>query len=118
MYVLMNFKESRFFSLVMFKLYFFYLQLCLFFFLLIIRSNLHRDLMTLREDQLFMTQDLSTHQLRWNSVREEKIKVANLLSNAKRAEEELNRLAEEKHQVDLELKVNSFLKSVFFIMSS
>ncbi|XP_073299682.1 DNA repair protein RAD50-like [Primulina huaijiensis] len=69
------------------------------------RSNLHRDLTILREDQLFMTQDLSTHQLRWNSVREEKIKVANLLSNAKRAEEELNRLAEEKHQVDLELKL-------------
>lgn len=69
------------------------------------RSNLHRDLTTLREDQLFMTQDLSTHQLRWNGVREEKIKVANLLSNAKRAEEELSRLAEEKHQVDLELKL-------------
>ncbi|KAK4435834.1 DNA repair protein [Sesamum alatum] len=38
------------------------------------------------------------------NVREEKIKVANVLSNIKRAEEELDRLSEEKSQVQLDLK--------------
>ncbi|KAK6161696.1 hypothetical protein DH2020_005077 [Rehmannia glutinosa] len=68
------------------------------------RSTLIDDLDKLRVDQLAMQQDLSTLQLR-NSIREEKIKVANILSNIKRAEEELDRLAEEKSQVELDLKL-------------
>ncbi|KAG8369606.1 hypothetical protein BUALT_Bualt14G0031100 [Buddleja alternifolia] len=68
------------------------------------RGNLADDVDKLRVDQLAMEKDLSTLQLRWNSVREEKIKVANTLSNIKRAEEELDRLGEEKSQVELDLK--------------
>ncbi|PIN18897.1 DNA repair protein RAD50, ABC-type ATPase/SMC superfamily [Handroanthus impetiginosus] len=68
------------------------------------RSTLIDDLERLRVDQLNMEKDLSTLQLRWNSVREEKIKVANILSNVKRTEEEIDRLSEEKNQVELDLK--------------
>lgn len=78
-------------------------------YLLIIRSTLIDDTENLRVDQLTMQTELSTLQLRWNSVREEKIKVANILSNIKRAEEELDRLAEEKSQVELALKVIHFV---------
>lgn len=79
-------------------------------YLLTIRSTLVDDIEKLRDDQITMQQELSTLQLRWGSVREEKIKVANILSNIKRAEEELDRLSEEKSQVELDLKVNHFLK--------
>ncbi|KAK6161690.1 hypothetical protein DH2020_005071 [Rehmannia glutinosa] len=75
------------------------------------RSTLIDDLDKLRVDQLAMQQDLSTLQLRWNSIREEKIKVANILSNIKRAEEELDRLAEEKSQVELDLKADQYRKN-------
>lgn len=57
-----------------------------------------------------MDKDLSALQMRWNSLREKKIEVANTLSNIKRAEEELDRLFGEKSQVELDLKVSSFVE--------
>ncbi|GER39775.1 DNA repair protein RAD50 [Striga asiatica] len=68
------------------------------------RDTLTNDLEKLRSDELDMQRELSALQLRWNGVREKKIMVANTLSNIKRAEEELDRLAEEKSQVELDLK--------------
>ncbi|EPS72319.1 hypothetical protein M569_02430, partial [Genlisea aurea] len=68
------------------------------------RSVLHDEVDKLRQDQMAMEKDYSALQLRWNSLREEKIKVAHILSNIKRVEEELDHLAEEKIHVDLDLK--------------
>ncbi|KAL7105884.1 hypothetical protein ACP275_07G074600 [Erythranthe tilingii] len=68
------------------------------------RSTLIDDIEKLRDDQITMQQDLSSLQLRWGSVREEKIQIQNILSNIKRVEEELDRLSEEKSQVELDLK--------------
>ncbi|KAK4483342.1 hypothetical protein RD792_010528 [Penstemon davidsonii] len=68
------------------------------------RSTLLNDLEKLREDQLFMERDLSNLQSRWTSVREEKVKFANILSHIKRIEDDLDRLAEERSQVELDLK--------------
>lgn len=62
----------------------------------------------LRSEQIIMERDISTSLSRLNSVREEKIKVAHVLSNIKRVEEELDRMSEEKSQVELDLKVISF----------
>ncbi|KAL0382808.1 UNVERIFIED_CONTAM: DNA repair protein [Sesamum calycinum] len=69
-----------------------------------IQSTLIDEADKLRVEQMSLDKELTTLQLRWNSVREEKIKVANVLSNIKRAEEELDRLSEEKSQVQLDLK--------------
>ncbi|KAL6532168.1 hypothetical protein OROGR_014138 [Orobanche gracilis] len=69
------------------------------------RNNLIADLDKLRVDQSNMKEDLSSLQLRWNIIKDEKTKVANLLSNIKRVEEELDRLAEEKSQVELNIKL-------------
>ena len=55
-----------------------------------------------------MEKEISSLQSRWSIVREEKINVANILSNIKRVEDELDRLLEDKSQVDLDLKVTSF----------
>ncbi|XP_011084217.1 DNA repair protein RAD50 [Sesamum indicum] len=68
------------------------------------KSTLIDEADKLRVEQMSLDKELTTLQLRWNSVREEKIKVANVLSNIKRAEEELDRLSEEKSQVQLDLK--------------
>ncbi|KAH6816239.1 DNA repair-recombination protein [Perilla frutescens var. frutescens] len=62
------------------------------------------DIDDLRNEQTKMDKDLLALQLRWTSMREEKIKVGNILSNIKRAEEEIDRLSEEKSQVELDLK--------------
>lgn len=63
------------------------------------------DTERLRTEQLNMEREISTLQLRWTSVREEKIMVANSLSNIKRVEEELDSLSEEKSQLEFDLKV-------------
>lgn len=52
-----------------------------------------------------MENDLSNIQIRWHTLREEKVKAANTLRDVKKAEEELDRLVEEKSQVDLHEKV-------------
>lgn len=61
--------------------------------------------MELRTEQTGLQDDLCMVQNRWHSIREEKVKAANLLCDVKRAEEELERLTEEKNQVDLDEKV-------------
>lgn len=63
---------------------------------------------TLAKEEMQMRNDLSALQLRWGILREEKLRVANTLSNIKRVEEELDRLSEEKSQVELDLKVTGF----------
>lgn len=52
-----------------------------------------------------MENDLSNIRLRWHRLREDKVEAAKQLSNVKMAEDELDRLSEEKSQVDLDEKV-------------
>ncbi|XP_012071087.1 DNA repair protein RAD50 [Jatropha curcas] len=68
------------------------------------RDALRTELEKLRDEQRYMENDLSNIQLRWHSLREEKLNVANTLINVKKAEEELERLVEEKKQVELDEK--------------
>ncbi|KAL1548104.1 DNA repair protein RAD50 isoform X1 [Salvia divinorum] len=68
------------------------------------RNTLIDDTEKLRTEQMNMEKEISTLQSRWSIVREEKINVANILSNIKRVEDELDRLLEDKSQVDLDLK--------------
>lgn len=70
-----------------------------------IRDGLHNELEKLRDEQRYMENDLSNIQIRWHTLREEKVKAANTLRDVKKAEEELERLTEEKNQVDLDEKV-------------
>nr|XP_048333256.1 DNA repair protein RAD50 isoform X2 [Ziziphus jujuba var. spinosa] len=68
------------------------------------KDNLHNELEKLRDEQRYMENDLSNLQIRWHSLREEKVKAANVLRDVRKAEEELERLAEEKSQVDFDEK--------------
>lgn len=76
--------------------------------LLASRDTLHNDLEKLRDEQRYMENDLSNIQIRWHSLREEKVKAANMLQDVKKAEEELDRLAEEKSQLELDEMVRIF----------
>lgn len=80
------------------------------------RDNLHNDLEKLREEQRHMENDLSNIQIRWHTVREEKVRAANTLRDVKKAEEELDNLLEQKSMVELDEKVNEswtfFLKLI------
>lgn len=68
---------------------------------------MHGELEKLREEQRYMEADLSNIQMRWHSVREEKIRAASIFRDFERTEEELERLTEEKSQIDLDAKVIS-----------
>ncbi|KAL1221197.1 DNA repair protein RAD50 [Cardamine amara subsp. amara] len=68
------------------------------------KDQLHGELEKLRDEQIYMERDISCLQARWHAVREEKAKAANLLRDVTKAEEDLERLAEEKRQLDLEVK--------------
>ncbi|XWS13350.1 hypothetical protein CRYUN_Cryun36dG0030200 [Craigia yunnanensis] len=68
------------------------------------RDVLHNEVENLRVEQRYMEKDLQSIQLRWHDIREKKVEVANTLCNFKKAEEELEHLAEEKCQLDLEEK--------------
>lgn len=68
------------------------------------KDTLHNDLEKLRDEQRYMENDLSNIQIRWHSLREEKVRAANMLQDVKKAEEELDRLAEEKSQLELDEK--------------
>ncbi|XP_057477657.1 DNA repair protein RAD50 [Actinidia eriantha] len=68
------------------------------------KDSLHNDQEKLRDEQRYMENDLSSNQQRWHMLREEKVKTANALRDVKKAEEELDRLAEEKSQFDLDEK--------------
>lgn len=69
------------------------------------RDNLQNELEKLRDEQRYMENDLSNIQIRWHTLREEKVKAANTLRDVKKAEEELERLWEEKNQLDFDEKV-------------
>lgn len=60
-----------------------------------------------------MENDLSNIQIRWHTLREEKVKAANTLRDVKKAEEELEHLMEEKVQLDLDEKVVCSSKNYF-----
>ncbi|KAG6789895.1 hypothetical protein POTOM_006027 [Populus tomentosa] len=68
------------------------------------KDNLHNEVEKLRDEQRYMENDLSHIQIRWHALREEKVTAANMLRDVKKSEEELERLVEEKHQVELEEK--------------
>ncbi|MED6119967.1 DNA repair protein rad50 [Stylosanthes scabra] len=68
------------------------------------KDNLHNELEKLREEQRYAENDLSSFQIRWHTLREEKVKAANSLQDAKRVEDELERLTEEKAKADLDEK--------------
>lgn len=72
------------------------------------RDGLHNELEKLRDEQRYMENDLANIQIRWHTLREEKVKAANTLRDVRKAEEELDRLTEEKSQVDLDEKVIFF----------
>ena len=75
--------------------------------ILVTRENLQSELDRLKDEQRYMEKDLSSIQMRWHTVREEKTKATNILQGVKRLEEELERLTEEKTQVDLFLTLFS-----------
>ncbi|KAF8028011.1 hypothetical protein BT93_E0810 [Corymbia citriodora subsp. variegata] len=68
------------------------------------KDNLHNELEKLRDEQRYMENDLSNIQIRWHTLREEKVTAANTLRDVKKAEEELERLWEERNQLDLDEK--------------
>jgi len=74
--------------------------------LLVIRDSLQNDIEKLRDEQRYMENDLSSLQMRWHSVREEKLKVANQFAYIKSVQEELEHLEEEKSHLELEEKVS------------
>lgn len=73
--------------------------------MLTIRDSLQYDLEKLKDERRDMENDLSNIQLRWHRLREDKVEAAKHLSNVKMVEDELDRLSEDKSQVDLDEKV-------------
>ncbi|XP_050372019.1 DNA repair protein RAD50 [Argentina anserina] len=69
------------------------------------RENLHGELDKLKKEQRDMEGDLSNIQMRWHSVREEKMRAASVLERFERTEEELEQLTDEKSQIDLDEKL-------------
>lgn len=80
------------------------------------RDKLHDELEKLRDEQIYMERDISCLQARWHALREKKAKAANLLRDVTKAEEDLERLTEEKSQLDLDVKVR--LMRIFFRLFS
>lgn len=80
------------------------------------RDKLHDELEKLRDEQIYLERDISCLQARWHALREEKAKAANLLRDVTQREEDLERLAEEKSQLDHDVKV--CLMRVSFILFS
>ncbi|KAG9446061.1 hypothetical protein H6P81_012189 [Aristolochia fimbriata] len=68
------------------------------------RDSLNMDVEKLRQEQTYMQNDLSNMQIRWHALREEKLKALSALEKVKRAEKELERLHEDKAQVELDEK--------------
>lgn len=69
----------------------------------------------LRDEQKYMSSDLSNVQMRWHSLREEKLKASGILHKIKKADEEIVHLDEEKIQVELDEKVVLRFYSTFSI---
>lgn len=59
----------------------------------------------LRDQQRMLSDDLSSAQMRWHALREEKLKASGILHTFEKAEEDLALLAEEKEQLTLDEKV-------------
>ncbi|GJM85048.1 hypothetical protein PR202_ga01463 [Eleusine coracana subsp. coracana] len=68
------------------------------------RDALSIEVDDLRDQQRTLTEDLSSAQVRWHTVREEKIKATSVLQICQKADKELVALAEEKEQVTMEKK--------------
>ncbi|KAK7379637.1 hypothetical protein VNO80_05101 [Phaseolus coccineus] len=68
------------------------------------KDNFQSESERLREEQRHMENDLSNIRIRWHNLTKEKMKATNILQGVKRLEEELERLSEEKTQVDLDEK--------------
>lgn len=66
------------------------------------KDDLHNELGRLKDEQRHMEKELANIQLRWHSMREKKVEIANSLRDLKKVEEELESLAVEKTQVELE----------------
>ncbi|KAK3154145.1 hypothetical protein QOZ80_2BG0186760 [Eleusine coracana subsp. coracana] len=69
------------------------------------RDALSIEVDDLRDQQRMLTEDQSSAQVRWHTVREEKIKATSVLQICQKAEKELVALAEEKEQVTMEKKL-------------
>ncbi|RZR82108.1 hypothetical protein BHM03_00008483 [Ensete ventricosum] len=69
------------------------------------REALSTDVENLREEQKFLNADLSSIQMRWHALREEKLKASSILHKVKKADDDLVLLSEENAQVDLDEKV-------------
>ncbi|PIA35916.1 hypothetical protein AQUCO_03400067v1 [Aquilegia coerulea] len=68
------------------------------------RDNLNNEIQMLWVEQDHMKSDLTSIQSRWGASREQKIEASKLVEKLKKAEEDLDVLAEEKYQVDLDEK--------------
>ncbi|XP_062223293.1 DNA repair protein RAD50 [Phragmites australis] len=69
------------------------------------RDTLSIEVDDLRDQHRMLNDDLSSAQLRWHTVREEKLKASSSLQRFQKAEEELVLLAEEKEQLIIEKKL-------------
>ncbi|KAL6634294.1 hypothetical protein ACP70R_026965 [Stipagrostis hirtigluma subsp. patula] len=69
------------------------------------RDTLSIEVDDLRDQHKMLNDDLSSLQLRWHSVREEKMKASTTLKSLESAEKELANLAEEKEQLAMEKKL-------------
>jgi len=69
------------------------------------RDTLIIEVDDLRDQHRKLNDDLASAQVRWHTVREEKIKASHILDRFKEAEAELVRLAEEKEQLTIEKKL-------------
>lgn len=69
------------------------------------RDSLSNELEKLGEEQENMESDVSNIRLRWHEAREDKVKAASVIRDVKKAEEDLEHLAEEKIQLELDEKV-------------
>lgn len=68
------------------------------------RDTLSNEVDDLRDQQRMLSDDLSSAQMRWHALREEKLKASGILHKFEKAEEDLALLAEEKEQLTLDEK--------------
>ncbi|KAF4357093.1 hypothetical protein G4B88_004503 [Cannabis sativa] len=70
----------------------------------ITKDSLHNELEKLRDDQRYMEKDMSNIKDRLHALCAEKVQADNVFRDVRKAEEELERLVEEKSQVELDEK--------------
>ncbi|KAK8943466.1 DNA repair protein RAD50 [Platanthera guangdongensis] len=68
------------------------------------RDALNSEVEGLREEQRFLSDDLSNIQMRWHALREEKLRASSILHKVKKAEDELLLLADEMAQTEFDEK--------------